>query len=129
MTPKKCEPLRRSVVLQRRSVAMNEKSDRAELQRRLDQAKRMATFSGDPVTSERLQKAGARVGGAASQIGVGASAGSGWHPAVSEAALLQTRDCTSCDARNWRAHLQAFCGTRALAGTAYRAFAPVYGRS
>jgi hypothetical protein len=56
MTPKKCEPLRRSVVLQRRSVAMNEKSDRAELQRRLDQAKRMATFSGDPVTSERLQK-------------------------------------------------------------------------
>ena len=35
---------------------MDDKSDRAELQRRLEQAKRMATFSGDPVTSERLQK-------------------------------------------------------------------------
>jgi len=50
---------------------MVEKSDRKELERRLEQAKRMAAIT-DPVTNERLQKAGARVGGAASQIGVGA---------------------------------------------------------
>jgi hypothetical protein len=35
---------------------MDEKSDREELQRRLGQAKRMATFRSDPVTIERLQK-------------------------------------------------------------------------
>jgi hypothetical protein len=35
---------------------MDEKSDRKELQRRLEQAKRMAAFPSDPVTGERLQK-------------------------------------------------------------------------
>jgi hypothetical protein len=35
---------------------MIEKSDRKELERRLEQAKRMATLSSDTVTSERLQK-------------------------------------------------------------------------
>jgi hypothetical protein len=35
----------------------------------------------------------------------------------------------STGARNWRAHLRAFCGKPALAETAHRAFAPVYGRS
>lgn len=35
---------------------MDEKSDRKELQRRLQQAKRMITLSPDVVTRERLQK-------------------------------------------------------------------------
>jgi hypothetical protein len=35
---------------------MDEKSDRKELQRRLEQAKRMAAMPADPVTNERLQK-------------------------------------------------------------------------
>jgi len=35
---------------------MDDKSDRKELERRLEQAKRMATFAGDTVTNERLQK-------------------------------------------------------------------------
>jgi hypothetical protein len=35
---------------------MDEKSDREELQRRLGQAKRLATVPSDPVTMERLQK-------------------------------------------------------------------------
>jgi hypothetical protein len=35
---------------------MNEISDRAELQRRLAQAKRMAAASSDPLTDERLQR-------------------------------------------------------------------------
>jgi hypothetical protein len=38
------------------NVAMNEDSDRKELQRRLEQAKRMAALPLDPVTDERLQK-------------------------------------------------------------------------
>ena len=39
----------------RGSVAKVEKSDRKELERRLEQAKRMAATA-DPVTNERLQK-------------------------------------------------------------------------
>jgi hypothetical protein len=35
---------------------MDEKSDRKELERRLQQAKRMAAMSADPVTNERLRK-------------------------------------------------------------------------
>ena len=35
---------------------MDEKSDRQELERRLDQAKRLAAMPADPVTNERLQK-------------------------------------------------------------------------
>ena len=35
---------------------MNEKSDREELQRRLEQAKRAVALLNDPVTTERLQK-------------------------------------------------------------------------
>jgi CRP-like cAMP-binding protein len=35
---------------------MNEKSDREELQRRLEQAKRAAALLNDPLTTERLQK-------------------------------------------------------------------------
>jgi hypothetical protein len=35
---------------------MNEESDRKELQRRLEQAKRMAALPFDPVTDERMQK-------------------------------------------------------------------------
>ena len=35
---------------------MTEKSDRKELQRRLEQAKRAAALGNDPVTAERLQK-------------------------------------------------------------------------
>ena len=35
---------------------MDEKSDRAELQRRLDQAKRMVALRIDAITTERLQK-------------------------------------------------------------------------
>jgi hypothetical protein len=35
---------------------MNEKSDRKELERRLEQAKRAAAWLNDPVTTERLQK-------------------------------------------------------------------------
>jgi len=35
---------------------MTEKSDREELQRRLEQAKRAAALGNDPVTAERLQK-------------------------------------------------------------------------
>ena len=35
---------------------MDDKSDRKELERRLEQAKRMAAFSGDTVTNERLQE-------------------------------------------------------------------------
>jgi chromosomal replication initiation ATPase DnaA len=35
---------------------MNEKSDRKELERRLEQAKRAAALGNDPVTTERLQK-------------------------------------------------------------------------
>ena len=35
---------------------MDDKSDRKELERRLEQAKRMAAFPADPVTNERLQK-------------------------------------------------------------------------
>ena len=35
---------------------MDDKSGRKELERRLEQAKRMAAFSGDTVTNERLQK-------------------------------------------------------------------------
>jgi hypothetical protein len=38
------------------SVAMDDKSDRKELERRLEQAKRMAAFPSDTVTNERLQK-------------------------------------------------------------------------
>ena len=36
--------------------AMNEKSDRKELERRLEQAKRAAVLFNDPVTAERLLK-------------------------------------------------------------------------
>jgi len=36
--------------------AMNEKSDRKELERRLEQAKRAAVLLNDPVTTERLLK-------------------------------------------------------------------------
>jgi len=35
---------------------MTEKSDRKELERRLEQAKRAAALLNDPVTTERLQK-------------------------------------------------------------------------
>jgi CRP-like cAMP-binding protein len=35
---------------------MNEKSDREELQRRLEQAKRAVALLNDPLTTERLQK-------------------------------------------------------------------------
>jgi|GraSoiStandDraft_48_1057284.scaffolds.fasta_scaffold3674672_1 hypothetical protein len=35
---------------------MNEKGDRKELERRLEQAKRAATLLNDPVTTERLLK-------------------------------------------------------------------------
>jgi hypothetical protein len=35
---------------------MDDKSNRKELERRLEQAKRMAGFSSDTVTNERLQK-------------------------------------------------------------------------
>jgi hypothetical protein len=35
---------------------MDQKSDREELQQRLEQAKRMAAFGCDTVTNERLQK-------------------------------------------------------------------------
>jgi chromosomal replication initiation ATPase DnaA len=35
---------------------MSEKSDRKELERRLEQAKRAASLGNDPVTTERLQK-------------------------------------------------------------------------
>jgi len=35
---------------------MDEKSDRKELERRLDQAKRAVALFSDPVTTERLQK-------------------------------------------------------------------------
>jgi hypothetical protein len=35
---------------------MSEESDRKELQRRLEQAKRMAALLSDPVTDERLRK-------------------------------------------------------------------------
>jgi len=35
---------------------MNENSDREELQRRLEQAKRAAALLNDPLTTERLQK-------------------------------------------------------------------------
>jgi hypothetical protein len=38
------------------NVAMDEKSDREELQRRLGQATRLAAVPSDPVTIERLQK-------------------------------------------------------------------------
>jgi len=35
---------------------MNEKSDRKELERRLEQAKRAVALLNDPVTTERLEK-------------------------------------------------------------------------
>jgi hypothetical protein len=35
---------------------MDEKSDRKELERRLEQAKRMVAMPADPVTNERLRK-------------------------------------------------------------------------
>jgi hypothetical protein len=35
---------------------MDEKSDRKELERRLEQAERMAALPADPVTNERLRK-------------------------------------------------------------------------
>ena len=35
---------------------MDEKSDRKELERRLEQAKRAAALGNDPITAERLQK-------------------------------------------------------------------------
>jgi len=35
---------------------MNEKSDREELQRRLEQARRAVALLNDPLTTERLQK-------------------------------------------------------------------------
>jgi hypothetical protein len=38
------------------SVAMTEKSDRKELERRLEQARRMAKEPTDPLTKERLAK-------------------------------------------------------------------------
>jgi len=50
------EQFRRSLVLQKGSVAMDDKSDRKELERRLEQAKRMAAFPSDTVTNGRLQK-------------------------------------------------------------------------
>jgi hypothetical protein len=53
---RRLEQFRRSLVLLRGSVAMNEESDRKELQRRLEQAKRMAALLSDPVTDERLRK-------------------------------------------------------------------------
>jgi hypothetical protein len=53
---RRLEQFRRSLVLQKGSVAMDDKSDRRELERRLEQAKRMAAFAGDTVTNERLQK-------------------------------------------------------------------------
>jgi hypothetical protein len=40
----------------RGSVAVDEKRDRKELERRLEQAKRMAAMAADPVTNERLRK-------------------------------------------------------------------------
>jgi hypothetical protein len=45
-----------SVLFERSGVAMDDKSDRKELERRLAQAKRMAALLNDPVTTERLQK-------------------------------------------------------------------------
>jgi hypothetical protein len=53
---RRLEQFRRSLVLQKGSVAMDDKSGRKELERRLEQAKRMAAFAGDTVTNERLQK-------------------------------------------------------------------------
>jgi hypothetical protein len=47
---------RSSVLFERSAVAMDDKSDRKELERRLAQAKRMAALLNDPVTTERLQK-------------------------------------------------------------------------
>jgi hypothetical protein len=41
---------------ERIGVAMDDKSDRKELERRLAQAKRMAALLNDPVTTERLEK-------------------------------------------------------------------------
>ena len=40
----------------RESVAVTEKSDRKELERRLEQARRMARQQNDPLTKERLAK-------------------------------------------------------------------------
>jgi predicted GTPase len=47
---------RSSVLFERSGVAMDDKSDRKELERRLAQAKRMVALLNDPVTTERLQK-------------------------------------------------------------------------
>jgi hypothetical protein len=40
----------------RGSVVVDEKRDRKELERRLEQAKRMAAMPADPLTNERLRK-------------------------------------------------------------------------
>jgi hypothetical protein len=50
------EQLRHSLVLTRGSMAMAQKSDRRELERRLDQARRMAAEPIDPTTKARLKK-------------------------------------------------------------------------
>jgi hypothetical protein len=47
---------RSSVLFERSAVAMDDRSDRKELERRLAQAKRMVALLNDPVTTERLQK-------------------------------------------------------------------------
>jgi hypothetical protein len=45
-----------SSYMMKECVAVAEKSDRKELERRLEQAKRMAAQPTDPVTKERLQR-------------------------------------------------------------------------
>ena len=54
--------------------AMNENSDRKELERRLEQAKRAAALHNDPVTTEPPE-AGQRFGRATPGTGLGAR----WH--------------------------------------------------
>lgn len=48
---------------------MTESSDRDELKKRLEQAKRIAGSALDPLTKERLHTFGARVGRAAAVVG------------------------------------------------------------
>ena len=54
---------------------MNEKSDRKELERRLEQAKRAAALLNDPVTTKRLLKLVKDLEGAAQGSRVGARLG------------------------------------------------------
>jgi hypothetical protein len=55
-TQRRLEQFRRSLVSLRGSGVAMKESDRKELQRRLEQAKRMAPLLSDPVTDERLRK-------------------------------------------------------------------------